>query len=297
MFGLFRFIMAFTSFIAIFDMLQKEKYICCFVSIVILMYSVYTLLKNMSLSHTPTATYGGSITYRPNKWKYKQHDREIEKKIVVDIAKKYKTSHNVVVDEKVKKKVEQKKSIEFDSKKLLPIKEIVTLELNKNNEKNKDSMDQIANAEQAFISESTILQNEKSDTPKSNVETDTSTKQVVVSENKEDNVVTSVIMIVNDEKLSQEKIGAYRAIIDTLKSKQISQSLIYTILQSIISIDLFSDSIVIYTSKPKLFNGEGLSQDDVIASMRKTLHDDNLDIEFVEVKDVSIAEYYMKNAF
>lgn len=289
-------IMFLTSLCALSENNNTDNYFFIISCVLVIIWSICSLFKSAInyLSISPIET-----NYRGSVWGGNNYKSVSEEKIVKTIANKLHINKNTII---VKSKTENNNSMmpnletsaPTKTLSLLPLRDILKNEYEKNN----------PSTPPEFVSESSIIptiDEVKVITPMSIVgETPIPTpikEETTAKVEEETKMEVSIILISNDDKLSTEKIAVYKSIIDAFKSKNMSQSLTYSMLQAITAIDVFSDSITIYISKMPLFKTETISKEELIESMRKSLHEENLTIEIVERKDISVADYYLKNSF
>ncbi len=271
--------MALSSFVAIFNMAEKGKYALVFISIIVLVWSVQSFFHDLAewlrvpFSYGYGNNYSGYGGYKSSSKASRPYVSYTNKDVVKDITKKMKPKNNAVIEggkertdritvDKPTTVVQVHKPIQEQPLNLLPIKDILGKE-----------------AKKEWLKV---------------IDADTKSKTVKVDEPIKIKDA-SVIIIDSESKLTKEKVLIYNAIIESLKGKHVSQSLTYTILQSIISIDFFSDAVMIYTSNNQLLSNNGLNIDDLTTSIRKALKNDKIGVEISKRKDVTISEYYLNN--
>lgn len=300
-------IMFLTSLCALSENNNTDNYFFFISCVLVIIWSICSLFKSAInyLSISPIETnYRGSVwggnNYGTLNGTFRNYKSVSEEKIVKTISNKLHINKNTII---VKSKTENNNnsmmpnletSAPTKTLSLLPLRDILRNEYEKNN----------PSTPSEFVSESSIIptvDEVKVITPMSTVgETPIPTpikEETTAKVEEETKMEVSIILISNDDKLSTEKIAVYKSIIDAFKNKNMSQSLTYSMLQAITAIDVFSDSITIYISKIPLFKTETISKEELIESMRKSLHEENLAIEIVERKDISVADYYLKNSF
>lgn len=109
---------------------------------------------------------------------------------------------------------------------------------------------------------------------------------------------SSVIMIVNDDKIDDIKKSVYDVIIKTLNKYTLSPNERYALLQSFYYIDICPMSIVIYVDKFILekahLSEDDLHKDELVDKIRDVLYCPNMDINFVNLECVNLLNYYLK---
>ena len=152
--------------------------------------------------------------------------------------------------------------------KLLPIKEIVKKELEKKEK---------------------IFELNTTSTKKINID------EVTKSDNETSSSSKEVIMIINDSEVDRNRKGTYKTIIDVIKSKKYPTSKCCRLLKAIDYIDMGENSITIYVNDRDLDDSDVMPNDEIKNALRRDLHSYNLEINFVNLKCVSVFDYYIEN--
>ena len=107
-----------------------------------------------------------------------------------------------------------------------------------------------------------------------------------------------VIFIINNNTVDDAKKKIYNCILKIINKESLKPNKRYALLQSFNYIDICPASIVIYIDNFILQKAElsekDLCKEEIICSLKKELCFQKLDVQFVEYKNVSLLNYYLK---
>lgn len=107
-----------------------------------------------------------------------------------------------------------------------------------------------------------------------------------------------VILIINNNTVDDAKKKIYNCILKIINKESLKPNKRYALLQSFNYIDICPASIVIYIDNFILQKAElsekDLCKEEIICSLKKELCFQKLDVQFVEYKNVSLLNYYLK---
>lgn len=107
-----------------------------------------------------------------------------------------------------------------------------------------------------------------------------------------------VIFIINNNTVDDAKKKIYNCILKIINKESLKPNKRYALLQSFNYIDICPASIVIYIDNFILQKAElsekDLCKEEIICSLKKELCFQKLDVQFVEYKNVSLLDYYLK---
>lgn len=107
-----------------------------------------------------------------------------------------------------------------------------------------------------------------------------------------------VILIINNNTVDDAKKKIYNCILKIINKESLKPNKRYALLQSFNYIDICPASIVIYIDNFILQKAElsekDLCKEEIICSLKKELCFQKLDVQFVEYKNVSLLDYYLK---
>lgn len=107
-----------------------------------------------------------------------------------------------------------------------------------------------------------------------------------------------VIFIINNNTVDDVKKKIYNCILKIINKESLKPNKRYALLQSFNYIDICPASIVIYIDNFILQKAElsekDLCKEEIICSLKKELCFQKLDVQFVEYKNVSLLNYYLK---
>lgn len=107
-----------------------------------------------------------------------------------------------------------------------------------------------------------------------------------------------VIFIINNNTVDDAKKKIYNCILKIINKESLKPNKRYALLQSFNYIDVCPASIVIYIDNFILQKAElsekDLCKEEIICSLKKELCFQKLDVQFVEYKNVSLLNYYLK---
>lgn len=107
-----------------------------------------------------------------------------------------------------------------------------------------------------------------------------------------------VIFIINNNAVDDAKKKIYNCILKIINKESLKPNKRYALLQSFNYIDICPASIVIYIDNFILQKAElsekDLCKEEIICSLKKELCFQKLDVQFVEYKNVSLLNYYLK---
>lgn len=198
-----------------------------------------------------------------------------EKNIIQEVSEKCTINKNVITMDTL---VETSSSTNI---KLKPIAEIVKEELDKKEEKN-IILDATKASKPVLDFQNIILQPQTTQT-----KIDTT------------NVSAEAILIKNESVVVNERLGVYKTLIEVLQKEELLADKKYALFQSFTFIDVCEQGIVIYIDygilKKAHLEEKHLHKEDIVVSLRKALHCDNLLVQFVEYKHKSLLNYFLEN--
>lgn len=107
-----------------------------------------------------------------------------------------------------------------------------------------------------------------------------------------------VIFIINNNTVDDAKKKIYNCILKIINKESLKPNKRYALLQSFNYVDICPASIVIYIDNFILQKAElsekDLCKEEIICSLKKELCFQKLDVQFVEYKNVSLLNYYLK---
>ena len=210
-----------------------------------------------------------------NVWGQREEEK---KKILIEVGKKCQLKKNIVTMEAVPIFQEQK-----ESPPLLPIKDIVALQLQKETEKKQKS----------DILDATQQKKLTVDINKLNSTTQQVTKQVVTT-----TIAKEAILIENDSTLPNNKLGVYKTIIEVLEKQELPNDKRYALYQSFAYIDAVKEGIIIYIDYNLLNKSQidksKLRQEEITIALRKALHCEQLLVVFEEYKSKTLLNYFLE---
>ena len=107
-----------------------------------------------------------------------------------------------------------------------------------------------------------------------------------------------VIFIINNNTVDDAKKKIYNCILKIINKESLKPNKRYALLQSFNYIDICPASIVIYIDNFILQKAElsekDLCKEEIICSLKKELCFQKLDVQFVEYKNISLLNYYLK---
>lgn len=206
---------------------------------------------------------------------YQSFNNLNEKKIIKEVSEKCTINKNVITMDTL---VE---TPTITNVKLKPITEIVKQELDKKDDGN------------------IILDATKASKPVLDIENIILKPQTAQAKIDTTNVSAEAILIKNESFVVNERLGVYKTLIEVLQKEDLLADKKYALFQSFAFIDVCEQGIVIYIDygilKKAHLEEKHLHKEDIVLSLRKTLHCENLLVQFVEYKHKSLLNYFLEN--